>query len=407
MNMHAATFVEASGEIRDLQHRNDILGLAAIIREGAAADRRVFALPEVKAWCARRWRFLFLREAVEDQKALEAATVRGDERPPLQRIAERYLAEDTDAWRDEQPGPVETTATRTALLMCPGLLNGLLPVREFRDDLPRVAWRYRMRVLRSASHPARGCEANVADIMRALDHGIGTDAAARPIPAGESRAPGEVMMVAYSKGAPDTLTALVRHPELADRVRCVFTWAGAIGGSQVADDLLRKLGKTGIGPNAAGISRSLKSFARSLLSKEAIGSHRLDEYDSLGAVRDLSTGVRRAFLDKHAAEIDRLSIPFFTLRGTTGLAEVPFSQRGGCKLLSRYEAQHDMQVAGSCSKLPIPMATELAVLRGHHWDLAYPAFRQRRWLNNTYHPFPKTAAVTAMVQLASELGLAR
>jgi hypothetical protein len=407
MNAHAATIREAHAEISDLQRSNDILGLVSIIREGAAADRRVFALPEVKSWCARRWRFLFLREAVEDLRALEAATVRGDQRPPRQRIAERYLAENTDAWRDEQPDPVEAPVTRTTLLMCPGLLNGLLPVREFRDDLPRLTWRYRMRVLRSASHPARGCEANVADIMRALDHGIGTDAAASPIPDGETEAPGEVMVVAYSKGAPDTLTTLVRHPELADRVRCVFTWAGAIGGSQVADDLLRKLGKTGIGPNAAGISRSLKTFARSLLSKQAIGNHRLDEYDSLGAIRDLTTGVRRAFLERHAAEIDRLTIPFFTLRGTTSLPEVPLSQRGGCKLLSRYETQHDMQVAGSCSKLPIPMATELAVLRGHHWDLAYPAFRKRRWLNNTYHPFPKTAAVTAMVQLASELGLAR
>jgi hypothetical protein len=51
------------------------------------------------------------------------------------------------------------------------------------------------------------------------------------------------------------------------------------------------------------------------------------------------------------------------------------------------------------------MATELGVLNGHHWDLAYPAFRKRRWLNNTYHPFPKTAAITAMVQLSAELGL--
>lgn len=407
MNMHSTTIMEARTDILDLQRRNDILGLVSIIREAAAADRRVFALPEVKAWCARRWRFLFLREAVEDQKALEAATARRDERPPLQRIAQRYLAEGTDAWHDEQPGPVQDKVERTTLLMCPGLLNGLLPVREFRDDLPTVAWRYRMRVLRSASHPARGCEANVADIMRALDHGIGTDAAARPIPAAETQAPGEVMVVAYSKGAPDTLTTLVQHPNLADRVRCVFTWAGAIGGSQVADDLLTKLARTGIGPNAAGISRSLKTFARSVLSKEAVGNYRLDEYDSLGAVRDLTTAVRRAFLEKHAAGIDGLSIPFFTLRGTTSLPEVPFSQRGGCKLLSRYEAQHDMQVAGSSSKLTIPMATELAVLRGHHWDLAYPAFRKRRWLNNTYHPFSKTAAVTAMVQLASELGLAR
>ncbi|MEQ1697554.1 MAG: hypothetical protein ABL901_17105 [Hyphomicrobiaceae bacterium] len=394
-------------EIGALSKANDILGLAAIIRQAVADDPRVLAVPEVKAWCASRWRFLFLREAVEDPVALEAASVRSDQRSPRQRIAERFLAENIDAWKDEQPDPVERYVTKTALLVCPGLLNGLLPVREFSDDLPKVEWRYRMRVLRAASHPARGCEANVADIMRALNEGKGHDAAAKPILDASARAPGDVMILAYSKGAPDTLTTLIEHPEIKDRVRCIFTWAGAIGGSQVADGVERKFKATGQDVHAAKISSALKGFAKTFLSKDAISSHRLDEYDTVAAVRDLTTGVRGAFLAQHGPTIDQLNIPIFTLRGVTSLAEVPWSQRGGCKLLSGVEAQHDMQVPGSCSKLPLPMATELAVLHGHHWDLAYPSFRKRRWLNNTYHPFPKTAAVTAMVQLASELGLVR
>jgi len=73
---------------------------------------------------------------------------------------------------------------------------------------------------------------------------------------------------------------------------------------------------------------------------------------------------------------------------------------------ARGRAENDMQVGGSCSTLPFPMATELAAFHAHHWDLAHPAFRQRRWFNNTYHPFPRTAALTAMVQLAAELSLA-
>jgi hypothetical protein len=407
MTAPSVTTRNLTAEIGELCRKDDILGLAAIIREAIAEDRRVLALPEVKAWCARRWHYLFLREAVEDQIALEAATLRNDERPHKQRIAERFLAENKEAWLDVQPAPIERNVTRTTLLVCPGLLNGLLPEREFRDDLEKVSWRYRMPALRSDSHPARSCAANVADIMRALDEGKGRDARARIIPEARARVPGDVMILAYSKGAPDTLTTLVAHPEIKERVRCVFAWAGAIGGSQIADDLAQKLEKLGLKPHAGKISRSLKGFARSFLSKDAIAGHRLDEYDSVAAVRDLTTGVRSAFLAEHSAEIDRLDIPMFTFRGVTQLSEVPWSQRGGCKLLSRYEAQHDMQVAGSCSKLPIPMATELAVLHGHHWDLSFPAFSERRWLNNTYHPFPTTAAITAMLQLASELGLAR
>ncbi len=397
---------EIWAEVADVASKRGTPGLIALIRDCARENRRVFAQPAVKAWCGRRWRHLFLREAIEDPVALEAATVRGDRRPHRQRIAERYLFEDQDAWNDEQPDPVESIIRRTTLLVCPGLLNGLLPVREFRDDLPEVAWRYRMPVLRSASHPARTCEANVADIMAALNEGIGTDAAARPIPVEQRCAPGDVMILAYSKGAPDTLTALVKHPEIAARVRCVFTWAGAIGGSQVADDVARKFKASRWNKNAVDLSLKLKGFAHAVMSDGTEARHRIEEFDTAGAVRDLTTPVRGEFLDRNAKALDALDIPMFTLRGVTQLSEVPVSQRSGCQLLSGIEPQHDMQVAGSCSKLPLPMATELAVLHGHHWDLAYPPFRKRKWLNNTYHPFPKTAAVTAMVQLAAELGLA-
>lgn len=403
--MQRQSIADITPEIAHIAQTQGVAGLISVIRDGACLDRRIFTDAAVKHWCGRRWRFLFLREAVEDPVALEAATVRGDQRPPRQRIAERYLFEDQDDWKDEQPDPSDTLINKTTLLVCPGLLNGLLPVREFADDLPEVAWRYRMPVLRSDSHPARGCEANVTDIMAALSEGKGADAAARPIPVERRRAPGDVMIVAYSKGAPDVLTALIKHPELKPRVKCVFTWAGAIGGSQVADDVASKFKASRWNKHALDLSLKLKGFAHTVMSDGAAAGHRIDEFDTAAAVRDLTTPVRQEFLRRNADALDALSIPMFTLRGVTRLSEVPLSQRNGCRLLSSIEPQHDMQVAGSCSKLPLSMATELAVLHGHHWDLAYPAFRKRKWLNNTYHPFPKTAAVTAMVQLAAELGL--
>ena len=293
MSTLEARDADRTREIADHRRRDDVGGLIGIIRESARANRRVFAEPAVKAWCARRWRHLFLREAVEDQVALEAASTGNDRRPPRQRIAERYLAEDVAAsWQDEQPDPIETTIPGTALLVCPGLLNGMLPEREFRDDLPRIEWRYRMRVLRAASHPARGCEANVADIMRALDAGKGSDARARPIADEEARemgAPGNVMVIAYSKGAPDMLTTLVKHPELKERVRCIFTWAGAIGGSEVADDLAAKFKATRFERQAADLSFKLKGFAHTFMNDASEAQNRVDEFDTVSAVRDLTT----------------------------------------------------------------------------------------------------------------------
>lgn len=43
------------------------------------------------------------------------------------------------------------------------------------------------------------------------------------------------ILVGYSKGAPDILVALERHPELIDHVAAFVTVAGAIGGSPVAE----------------------------------------------------------------------------------------------------------------------------------------------------------------------------
>jgi hypothetical protein len=53
------------------------------------------------------------------------------------------------------------------------------------------------------------------------------------------------------------------------------------------------------------------------------------------------------------------------------------------------------------------MATTLAVVRAHHWDLAYDPFPPRLRLGspNLDHPFPRRAAVAATMLLLAELGL--
>ncbi len=383
--------------------------LIAKVRRQVAADRRAFTDPDVKAWCARRWRFLFLNEAVKDPVALDYATRRfWDRRPPRQRIAEHYLVGAGQAeatWRDEQPEPTISRIERTTLVACPGLLNGLLPVRDFQDQLPRIERRFSMRVLRADAHPVRSCEANMADLLRALNEGKGLDAGGREIPDLVATPPSDVFLIGYSKGAPDLLTLLVRHPAIRSRVRCVFTWAGAIGGSELADRAAGDFKHSSLQQGALAVASVAKGLMPAGLK---LGKHvirRVHEFDTAGAVRDLTTGVRGTFLAENKAQLDALDLPMFYFRGATQLSEVPWSQRGGFRALSRIDRFNDMQVTSANASLPMPMATDLGVLRGHHWDFAYPSFRKRRWLNNTYHPFPKEAALAAIVTLAAELGL--
>lgn len=399
------------GDLAALEQAADLDALIKLLRTAIEVDVRVFTHPFVKNWIGRRWRYLFLREAIEDEEALSAASTSRDTRSPRQRIAERFLMEDAErAWQDEQPRPLLPRSMNATLLFCPGLLNGLLPMREFTDGMPLVEGRHTgLRALRSESHPARGCEANTADILAAVLAGKGADARARLIPDERVQPPvGDIIALAYSKGAPDLLTALALHPEIAPRFKCIFTLAGAIGGSQVADDVARKYAKFDelSDYRATAFRVAVKGFAHRWLGPAAAEHRRVEEFDSVAAVRDLTTSVRTAWLAEHAAQLDALNIPMFTFRGVTSPREIPWSQRRGYRLIAAAEAQNDMQVGATASQLPFPMATELAVFRGHHWDIAYPSFRKRRWLNKTYHPFPKTAALTAMVQLAAELGLA-
>ena len=392
------------------ESKSDIAAAIADVRARAAADRRVFADPAVQALCARRWRSLFLDEAVKDAVAVEQATKRfWDGRPVRQRIADYFLVgADRASWQDEQPAARTPAIATTTLVACPGLLNGLLPVlREFRDQLPLVERRFGMRVLRSDSHPVRGCEANVADVLRALNEGKGLDAAGAAIPEAAARVPGDVFLLGYSKGAPDILTTLVRHPEVAPRVRALFTVAGAIGGSEVADSVATGFSTSVVQKGALDASLRAQGLLPRGLKLGHYAGRRLPEFNVADAVRDLTTEVRDAFLAANRERLDALNVPMFYLRGATRLGEVPWSQRGGFRLLSKFDPQNDMQVTSRRGTLPFPMATDLGLLRGHHWDLTYPSFVKGRWmgLNKTFHPFPKLAILVAIVGLASELGL--
>jgi hypothetical protein len=52
--------------------------------------------------------------------------------------------------------------------------------------------------------------------------------------------PARLVLIGYSKGAPDILDALVRHPDIHERVAAVLSVAGAIGGSAIADEATQR-----------------------------------------------------------------------------------------------------------------------------------------------------------------------
>ncbi|MGK0290699.1 MAG: hypothetical protein ACI86H_002158 [bacterium] len=134
---------------------------------------------------------------------------------------------------------------------------------------------------------------------------------------------------------------------------------------------------------------------------------RLEEFDVKGAIRDLTTWKREEFIEENKETLDSLGIPFFNITGATTALEVPYFQMKDYIDLAKYDGNNDMQLTQAQAKLPISMATDLAMLHGHHWDLSYGPFpRSQRLLSpNLDHAFPRLSAMITIFKFAAELGL--
>jgi hypothetical protein len=211
---------------------------------------------------------------------------------------------------------------------------------------------------------------------------------------------------AYSKGAPDALTMLAEHPEVAGRVKAVVSWAGAAGGSYLADTAAPMLADLEVDDFLTGTGgKVLRRFvpAKSLSRI----TRRADEFDVAGAIGDLRTGVRRQFLEDHLALLDDLGVPFLSVAGAVHVREVPYFQALAVLQLARHERLNDMQVTQSHTRVPVAASAHLGTLRAQHWDMAYDAFPQQLRMRSKRlsHPLPRTAALGATLALLAEVGL--
>jgi hypothetical protein len=214
------------------------------------------------------------------------------------------------------------------------------------------------------------------------------------------------MLIGYSKGAPDIYHLLVSRPDLADRVRCIFNWGGAIGGSYLANDIYESIKDMDI-PRAEKTLGKVLSIISPAINLKSGTFRRMDEYNIKDALYDLTTHARDAFFEKHKAFLESLSFPVFNITGSTSVTEVPYFSMQGVMEVNRYDSNNDMQLTQAQAKLKVPMAADLAMLRAHHWDMSYDPFPRlmRFGSPNLDHPFPKEAAVKAMIMLSIELGL--
>lgn len=152
----------------------------------------------------------------------------------------------------------------------------------------------------------------------------------------------ELVLMGYSKGAVDTLTALSNYPEIIDRVAAVVTVAGAVGGSPLANDTDEE-------------QLSLLQHLPGVTCKQEAGS----------ALQDLRPVTRMAWLANNPLPD---GIPFYSVITYPDPANISSAMRSSYRKLSRVDARNDGQLIFYDQF--VPGSTLLAYLNADHWAVA-------------------------------------
>ncbi|KAI9105540.1 hypothetical protein DFS34DRAFT_16342 [Phlyctochytrium arcticum] len=348
----------------------------------------------------------------------------------------------------------DASLPRVTITFCPGLLNGLIPVRAFAPAFSLLSARLSPippSILRVDAHPLRSSTQNIPDYVTAFDQGRGLDAEGNPV-INPDHAKSKTMCLTYSKGSPDLLEFLCARPDAADRVAALVVWAGAVYGSFAADgaytmakklmpEAAEKALQDELSQNSAvrdsqlsttptppsvnsptdGLPSSSDSGAlgKTLLPllcplplRPLATFPRTDQSRPLAALASVTTAVRGDFMSSPPLRslLARTTFPIFCVTGSTSKEDVPYFQTRAYKDLLQYGPNNDMQLVTEQSLVApeaSPLTIHLAIVNANHWDMAFEAFPSgmRAGSKCFEHLFPSAAGLAAMVGLVGELGL--
>jgi hypothetical protein len=186
-----------------------------------------------------------------------------------------------------------------------------------------------------------------------------------------------ILLIGYSKGAPDILEAVVTYPELQERVVAVLSAAGSVGGSPLA--------------NAAE--------QKDLNIMQHFPGSECSEGDG-GALESLKPEVRRTWLANNSLPDN---IAFYSL------ATYPYPERISSALgsmfrkLGKVDTRNDGQVI--YYDQIIPNSTLMGFVNADHWALALPIARNHSFIGSTLvdqNDYPREALVEAILRFVDE-----
>ena len=186
-----------------------------------------------------------------------------------------------------------------------------------------------------------------------------------------------IVLIGYSKGAPDILEAVVEYPELRERIVAVTSIAGAVGGSPIAN---------GATQDQANLMRHFPGA-------------KCDSSDG-GAVESLRPAIRQSWLATHSLPND---LDYYSLVAYPEPERISSVLSASYNKLSYIDSRNDGQLL-FYDQL-IPGSTLLGYLNGDHWALVIPIARTHSFVGSTFanrNDYPREALLEAILRFIEE-----
>lgn len=186
-----------------------------------------------------------------------------------------------------------------------------------------------------------------------------------------------IVLIGYSKGAPDILEAIVNYPELHPQIAAVVSIAGAVGGSPLANTAKQQ-------------DLNIMRYFPSADCSEGDG----------GALESLRPSTRRAWLAEHPLPS---GIPYYSVVTFPHPDRISSVLGSTYRTLSKVDARNDSQVIYYDQM--IPNSTLITFVNADHWAVAVPVARTHSFIGKTFvdkNDFPREALYEALLRFVEE-----
>lgn len=237
-------------------------------------------------------------------------------------------------------------------LQAPGSVA--IHLRQFGYDLVQI----KVDALSSSANNAR----QIRDAVMAM-----------PAEAGPPR----LVLIGYSKGAPDILEAMVAYPQIRGRVAAVISAAGSVGGSALANDA--------------------EQYQADLL--RYFPGATCDSGDG-GAINSLRPATRKNWLAQNRLPSE---LNYYSLVTFPQPDHISFALKSSYNKLARIDARNDSQVI--FYDQVVPGSTLMGYINADHWALAVPIARTHSTIASllvTQNAYPREALAEAMLRFVEE-----